>query len=192
MIRPLTIFSGGQAGVDRGALDAALELGNPCGGWCPQGRAAEDGHIPERYPLNEIAGGYAERTRRNVAESDGTLILHRGALTQGTLLTLTVCRELGKPLCLVDAETTSPAMAAIEARQFIEAHGIEHLNVAGPRETHWMHAHDYAFDAIHALILMLWHDEQGESWSGQRAGSSGETVPPGFASEADRPEPKSR
>jgi len=192
MIRPLTIFSGGQAGVDRGALDAALELGNPCGGWCPRGRAAEDGHIPERYPLNEIAGGYAERTRRNVAESDGTLILHRGPLTQGTLLTLTVCRELGKPLCLVDAETTSPAMAAIEARQFIEAHGIEHLNVAGPRESHWMHARDYAFDAIHALILMLWHDEDGKSWSGDGVIPSRELFSAGGVSETDRAEPEPR
>jgi len=159
MIRPLTIFSGGQAGVDRGALDAALELGNPCGGWCPRGRAAEDGHIPERYPLSEIDGGYAERTRRNVADADGTLILHRGCLSQGTLLTLEVCRELDKPVCLVDAETSSPAMAAIEAREFIETHGIERLNVAGPRESQWTHAHEYAFDAVHSLILMLWHGE---------------------------------
>ena len=34
------IVSGGQTGVDRAALDVALELSIPCGGWCPKGRAA--------------------------------------------------------------------------------------------------------------------------------------------------------
>jgi hypothetical protein len=161
MIRPLTIYSGGQAGVDRGALDAAIELGNPCGGWCPAGRAAEDGHIPSRYPLFEAKGGYEERTRCNVASSDGTLILYRGPFGAGTQLTLELCRELGKPVCLIDAQVTSPAMAAVTAREFIESHDIERLNVAGPRESRWTHAHDYAFDAVHALILMLWHEDHG-------------------------------
>ena len=161
MTRAVTILSGGQAGVDRGALDAALELGNPCGGWCPHGRAAEDGPIPLRYPLRQVSGGYPERTRRNVEESDGTLILHRGSLRNGSLLTLEICQELHKPVCLVDAARSSPATAAIVARQFIEANGIDRLNVAGPRESHWTHAHDYAYDAVHALIVMLWHEEIG-------------------------------
>ena len=39
------IVSGGQTGVDRGALDAALAAGFPCGGWCPADRRAEDGSI---------------------------------------------------------------------------------------------------------------------------------------------------
>ena len=161
MIRPLTIYSGGQAGVDRGALDAAIELGNPCGGWCPTGRAAEDGPIPPRYPLFEAKGGYRERTRRNVEGSDGTLILHRGPLGKGTQLTFDICRELDKPVCLVDANTMSPAMAAVVAREFIEAHDVERLNVAGPRESRWTYAHDYAFDAVHALIVMLWQEDHG-------------------------------
>ena len=163
MIRPLTILSGGQAGVDRGALDAALELGNPCHGWCPRGRLAEDGPIPPRYPLSETEGGYPGRTRRNIEESDGTLILHRGVLQEGTLLTLEICRELGRPVCLVDATSSSPAQAAELARAFVESHGIERLNVAGPRRSHWTHAYDYAFDAIHELITLLWHEPHGTS-----------------------------
>jgi len=163
MIRALTILSGGQAGVDRGALDAAIELGNPCGGWCPRGRRAEDGPIPPRYPLSEADGGDAERTRRNIEESDGTLILHRGALREGTLLTLEICRELGKPVCLVDADTSSPTTAAVAAREFIEAHNIERLNVAGPRRSQWTHSYHYALDAVHELIIMLWHENHGTS-----------------------------
>jgi hypothetical protein len=114
-----------------------------------------------RYPLHEAEGGYEDRTRRNVEESDGTLILHRGPLTEGTLYTLAICRELGKPVCLVDANAMSPAMAAVSAREFIEAYDIERLNVAGPRESRWTYAHDYAFDAVHALIVMLWHEDHG-------------------------------
>lgn len=163
MIRSLTILSGGQAGVDRGALDAAIELGNPCGGWCPRGRLAEDGPIPQRYPLSEADGGYAERTRRNIEESDGTLILHRGTLREGTLLTFEICRELGKPVCLVDADTSSPTTAAVAAREFIEANNIERLNVAGPRRSQWTHAYHYALDAVHELIVMLWHEDHGTS-----------------------------
>jgi hypothetical protein len=49
----LEVVSGGQTGVDRAALDAALALGLPCGGWCPRGRWAEDGAVPDRYPLWE-------------------------------------------------------------------------------------------------------------------------------------------
>lgn len=159
MTRLLTIYSGGQAGVDRGALDAALQMGNPCGGWCPSGRKAEDGPIPPRYPLRQVDGGYEERTRRNIEESDGTLILHRGPLRQGTLLTLQICREIGKPVCLVDADTSSAEDAAIAAQRFIEQHGIERLNVAGPRRSHWTQSYYYALDAVRALIELLWHED---------------------------------
>ena len=62
---PITIISGGQTGVDRGALDAALSLGTPCGGWCPEGRLAEDGVIPDIYPLQVLEGsGYRKRTKK--------------------------------------------------------------------------------------------------------------------------------
>jgi hypothetical protein len=70
MPHSLIIISGGQTGVDRGALDAGLELGAPCGGWCPDGRKAEDGPIPDRYPLDELKGaGYPEPTRCNPSSS---------------------------------------------------------------------------------------------------------------------------
>ena len=70
------IISGGQTGVDRAALDLALEFGIPCGGWCPRGRRAEDGPINTRYPLTETSStDYGVKTKRNVKESDGTLIL---------------------------------------------------------------------------------------------------------------------
>jgi len=86
------IVSGGQTGVDRGALDAALEAGFPCGGWAPAGRIAEDGPIAARYPVVELAGaGYEERTLKNVLDSDGTAILYFKELEGGTRQTMVNC-----------------------------------------------------------------------------------------------------
>jgi Circularly permutated YpsA SLOG family len=85
------IISGGQTGVDRAALDVALELGIPCGGWCPKGRRAEDGAIPDKYPVEENdSPEYPPRTARNVRAADGTLILTRGTPDRGTALTVRI------------------------------------------------------------------------------------------------------
>lgn len=127
------IVSGGQTGVDRAALDVALALGIPCGGWVPKGRRAEDGPIPDRYPMRESASrAYARRTRRNVRDADATLILTRGAPTGGTALTVTFAAELGQP-CRVADLTEGPEPPAVRA--WLVEHRVEILNIAGPRES---------------------------------------------------------
>jgi hypothetical protein len=125
------IVSGGQTGVDRAALDVALELGIPCGGWCPQGRRAEDGLIPERYPLTETPwSGYPQRTQWNIRDSDGTLIILDGEPDRGTRLTIELAARKKKPFLIVNlAEHADPA--AVHA--WAAANGVEILNVAGPR-----------------------------------------------------------
>jgi len=130
------IVSGGQTGVDRGALDAALDAGFACGGWCPEGRRAEDGTIPERYPMTETASpDYAARTRMNVRDSDGTLILTRGEPTGGTGLTVDLAAVLEKPAMVVDLDAADSAEALADIRTWIEDQSIATLNVAGPRES---------------------------------------------------------
>lgn len=150
----LEVISGGQTGVDRGALDAALDAGVPCGGWCPRGRVAEDGRIPERYPLRELAGGYDERTRRNVEDSDGTLIIHCGSLSGGTLATLEFCVELRKPFLLVDGSEVVAVAGAVDVRRFVAENRIQRLNVAGPRESGWPAASAYAYTIVRASLPM--------------------------------------
>lgn len=127
----LVLHAGGQTGVDRAALDAAQAAGVPTGGWCPQGRRAEDGPIPPRYPLRETpTADYAERTRRNVRDTDATLVLTRGDPADGTALTVETARALGKPLRVVDLDA-DPEVESIAG--WVRAHGVHVLNVAGPR-----------------------------------------------------------
>lgn len=147
------IISGGQTGVDRGALDAALECGFPCGGWCPAGRLAEDGVLDRRYPLRElVGGGYTARTLRNVLDSDATLIVHHGPMRGGTLQTWEFCREHGRPICCVDAAATDIDTAVESVRQFIKQHAVGVLNVAGPRASQWPAGYAWAHRLIQRLI----------------------------------------
>jgi len=127
------VVSGGQTGVDRAALDVALELGVPAGGWCPKGRIAEDGPLAPRYQLMETPSAeYSQRTEWNVRDSDGTLVLTHGAPTEGTAYTIEVTRKLGKP-CLVLDLTEAPSESAVKA--WAGEHTVRVLNVAGPRES---------------------------------------------------------
>ncbi|MBU4273516.1 MAG: putative molybdenum carrier protein [Planctomycetes bacterium] len=129
----MKIISGGQTGVDRGALDAAIELGMNHGGWCPQGRTAEDGRIPDRYELRETdSSDYPVRTERNVLDGDATLILCRCPLSGGTELTLRLAEQHRRPRLVVDLDGgVEPA----EVRRWLEDNAVEVLNVAGPRES---------------------------------------------------------
>lgn len=149
----LTIVTGGQTGVDRGALDAALAAGAPCGGWCPEGRQAEDGVIDFRYPLTILPGaGYLERTRQNVIDSDATLLLNHGALEGGSLATLECCSDLDKPVLLLQVDRQSLAECIAAALAFVDAHGVLVLNVAGPRASRWPEAQARARDIVAGVL----------------------------------------
>ena len=144
----VVIRSGGQTGVDRAALDLALRVGLPYGGWCPRGGWAEDYPTPPGllalYPrLTETPSAAPEqRTAWNVRDSHATLILARGdelERSPGTALTQQLAELVFLRPCLV-VDLTQPDCLAV-ARTWLScvAMGVGGselwLNIAGPRES---------------------------------------------------------
>lgn len=145
------IVSGGQTGVDRAALDVARDHDILHGGWCPKGRKAEDGTIPEFYMLSETPSSrYAQRTEWNVRDSDGTLVITRGEVLGGTRLTVDMARRYERPVFVWDLEGT--AHVPDDVVRWIEGEGIHVLNVAGPRASE---AEGIYADAVDALSRVL-------------------------------------
>jgi hypothetical protein len=146
------IISGGQTGVDRAALDVALELGIPCDGWCPKGRRAEDGRIPDHYPLQEASSyEYPVRTQLNVEDSDGTLILSWGSPAGGTALTIKLAKKLKKPYLLIDL---SQGQAPQKVLDWARDNQVRILNIAGPREGESPGIHDRAKVFLREILRM--------------------------------------
>jgi len=149
----LKIISGGQTGVDRAALDAAIASGLRHGGWCPLGRIAEDGTIPSVYRLKETPlSGYRQRTEWNVRDSHGTLILSHLPLSGGTAYTEICALEMKKPAHIADPDKQSAAETAAE---WLRANSIRILNVAGPRESSDPGIHDKTFRFLAELFKIL-------------------------------------
>lgn len=147
---PRRIISGGQTGVDRAALDVALELGLPCGGWCPRGRRAEDGAIAAIYPLQETdSDEYAPRTARNVLDADATLIITRGEPTRGTALTVEIAKRAKRLYMIVDL---ARGMDASAVRSWLLREHVATLNVAGPRESTCSGIYDEARAFLRTLL----------------------------------------
>ena len=150
----MTILSGGQTGVDRAALDVALGAGVAVEGWCPAGRRAEDGVLDERYPLQETpTEAYAQRTEWNVRDSDATLIVAPIPPSGGTQWTAACAAEWQRPLWI--ASVHSPETVPLHVPRLVSwlaTHGIQRLNVAGPRASEASTA--YAISAAVTQMLL--------------------------------------
>lgn len=145
-----TIISGGQTGVDRAALDTAIELDIPYAGWCPAGRRAEDGRIPDYYHLMETPDkDYLQRTEWNVRDSDATLIVCPGELEGGTAATRKYARQYDKPCLIINPEQLPPVQ---NFRYWLQENGIQKLNIAGPRESKMPGIYDRT---RHCLLMLL-------------------------------------
>lgn len=147
------IVSGGQTGVDRAALDWAIAHDLPYGGWCPAGGWAEDlteppGLLTRYEGLRATpSADPAERTRRNVRDSDLTLLVAGGA-SPGTDLTVTVARELGRPCVVTDG---GEGVVAAVAAALAVIGGRVVVNVAGPRASEWAKGYEVTWWVLDAL-----------------------------------------
>ena len=142
------IISGGQTGVDRAALDAAIELDIEHGGFVPKGRLSEGGSIPLKYNIIELENeDYSARTLKNVQYSDGTLILHKGEITGGTALTEEFCYIKKKAVLTINI-LDEFTVIRLNFNTWLETNIITILNIAGPRESE---AHIYK----NAKVLLM-------------------------------------
>jgi Circularly permutated YpsA SLOG family len=163
----MQIWSGGQTGVDRAALDAALEFGYQIAGWIPKGRLAEDGAVPLKYATLREAdtADYAERTRLNVRDTDATLVLAWGKTSGGTRETCRIAGELGRPLLVIDLNAVDASTAAGRIREWLQSLGhVGRLNVAGPRAGHA----PSAYGRTQAILQIVFGMERGRGAAGTR------------------------
>jgi len=148
----ITIISGGQSGVDRAALDFALKYHIPCGGWCPKGRIAEDGAIDLKYPLKEtITSKYEQRTKKNVEDSDATLIIIQNTSDKGTLLTKLLAKDKNKPILEVNLSGDIRTLIN-QFKIWVNDNNITRLNIAGPRESSSQGIYKSALSFLEELI----------------------------------------
>jgi len=150
----MKIISGGQTGVDRAALDFAIQHGFEHGGWCPHGRLAEDGTIPAIYRLRETdSADYDERTEKNVVDSDATLIVAREKeLSGGTAFTKTCAEQHGRSVIVI-REPESVAQGAVALSKFLKQNKVRTLNVAGPRELQAPGLGKFVMELLEAALL---------------------------------------
>lgn len=151
------IISGGQSGVDRAALDAAMRLNIPHGGWCPKGRLAELGEIiSKKYTLTETTSPeYSQRTELNVKDSDGTLMIVLETpikTTDGSLGTIEEAIKHSKPYLMINLSINHPIDTIL---QWIKDNDIAILNIAGPRESQSPGIYEKSLEFINELLCIL-------------------------------------
>lgn len=128
------IISSGETGAARGALDAAIRLDIPHGGWTIQGRAVEDIILPTEYRLEEIAGDrWIDAERQNIFDADGTLIVSHDRMSRRIETIRDMADSLARPWLHIDFTVTGAFEAAQTLNEWVIEKDVGTLNVAGSR-----------------------------------------------------------
>ncbi len=147
------IISGGQTGVDQAALDAAIASGVEYGGWLPAGRKTENGPLPQRYIMQEMdSASYPQRTRKNVACADATLIISHGPLIGGSALTASIAREMDLPFFHLNLDELTATQGIQKISQWLHKYQPQILNVAGPRASSDSRIYQVSYDIVVELL----------------------------------------
>lgn len=161
------IISGGQTGADQAALDVAIKMNIPHGGFLPKGRRTENGPLPAKYLLQEMNHpGYPQRTQANIFAADGTLIISHGRLKGGSALTYKLSQDHKCPCLHIDLHRTSAFRAARLISSWINHHGIQILNVAGTRASEDPEIFLKVSDIMEAVIYLDQIETSPSNFSG--------------------------
>ena len=179
------IISGGQTGADRAALDVALKLDISHGGWIPKGRKTENGPLPEKYQLQEMpTDSYEARTKKNVQDSDGTLIIARGKLTGGTDYTRHMALRHKKQLLGIDLSLIGHFDAASLAASWIRMQHVKVLNVAGPRGSEDRQIYSDVVIILEQVVQILTDEDRKSQISNKYPDKGKPSTPPKTVDEA--------
>lgn len=174
------IISGGQTGADRAALDAAIKLGIPHGGWIPKGRLTEKGPLPDKYNLMEMPStSYSSRTEQNVIDANGTLIISHGKLTEGSDYTRKMAIKHHRPWLHINLNKTPAFKAANLVSSWTKENTIEILNIAGPRASKDQRIYQDVSKLIESIYYLgLMKTSQPDSQTPQKNNRSASEKPP--------------
>lgn len=127
------IVSNGRIGVARGALDAALALDIPHGGWRIPDTIREDEPLPKKYTLQEMKTKSNTRcVERNVTETDGTLILiFADEMPEDALAARKSADKHHMPWILINLDRTGTFQAAQDIHEWLKEKEIHVIHVVG-------------------------------------------------------------
>jgi hypothetical protein len=149
------VISGGRPGAELAALDASIKLGIGYGGWIPKGDLSDIGTHANRYNLVEMpTANRTESFKKNIRESDGTLILSHGT-SSGDMKNITsVIRRYSSPLLHVDLNNTSAFNAASLINDWIIDNDLNILHVTGPTQSEDDKIYPATLDILQAVYFL--------------------------------------
>lgn len=149
------ILSSGEKGVERAALDVAIHLNIPHGGWCPSWREEEEPGFLGKYGLTQIQGGFSRAAEQNVRDSDGTLILYQNELGGPPALSRRLAKGYGRPCFPLDLDGRAAFQAARDIESWIVSSGLELLNITGPKPSRNRDLYRLAADILEVVFQLL-------------------------------------
>lgn len=149
------IISGGQVGVDQAALDAAIKLGIPHGGWIQKGRKTQSGKLPDKYQLQEMpTASYKERIEQNVIDSDGTLIISHGKPTGASDYSRKMALRHKRQFLHVDLIQLNTLKAAKLINSWIALRHIKTLHITGSRASEDANIYKATMDVLESAYYL--------------------------------------
>ncbi len=149
------IISGGQPGVERAALDAAIKLNIPHKGWTYKTRRTDEGILPDKYRVKESEGvGFSDRIEKNVLASDATAVLTHGSLTIGLKIVKDFAEKHNRPYLHVDLNENPLNSASALIRKWMINNQLESIYFTGSKSTDSTHLHQEVIRIIEGICRM--------------------------------------